>query len=121
MKKIISKFPLFLTGFVGAAAFLMNIGGIGTGSSVDQDINSSGRYLTINNARAETLPQVKDQMVCHAGKILPVLNQNHSTKSLTCMKQSTQKSQGYNNLAEIFAEGWVVIDINNTNIWLLYK
>jgi hypothetical protein len=75
------------------------------------------------NSEAVTLPQseVADQMVCHAGKILTVLNKNYSKKSLTCVKRSTQSTYDYNNLAEIYAEGWIVIDINNANTWVFNK
>ena len=94
-----SKLPILLTGFISAVAFLISFDGIG----------------------AESQPQVKDQMVCHAGKILTVLNKNYSKKSLTCMKRSTQANQDYNNLADIYAEGWIIIDINNANVWLFNK
>jgi len=75
------------------------------------------------NSEAGTLPQseVADQMVCHVGKILTVLNKNYSTRSLTCMKRSTQATHYYNNLADIYAEGWIVVDINNADTWVFNK
>ncbi|MCK5396024.1 MAG: hypothetical protein KAJ32_08535 [Gammaproteobacteria bacterium] len=111
MKNIITKFSLAISGFILGMAWL--IGYSGTSPSIDM----------IKNAEAGTLPQaqISDQMVCHAGKILTVLNKNYSTKSLTCMKRSTQTNHDYNNLAEIYAEGWIVIDINNANTWLFNK
>ena len=69
----------------------------------------------------EQLLKDKDQMVCHIGKILPVLNKNHSNRSMTCLRKSTQTSHNYNNLADVYAEGWSVTDINNANIWILAK
>jgi len=111
MKNIISKFSLVLTGFISGAALLIGSNGDGFGIDV------------VNDAEAETLSQVQvaDQMVCHAGKILTVLNKNYSKKSLTCMKRSTQSTHDYNNLADIYAEGWIVIDINNVNTWVFNK
>ena len=100
MKNIISKLSLVLIGYI------------------------SGVVLSTSfNSEAGTLPQaqVADQMVCHAGKILTVLNKNYSKKSLTCMKRSTQATHEYNNLAEIYAEGWIVVDINNDNTWVFNK
>lgn len=115
MRDLMSKIPLVLSGLIGGVAFLISYDMTGL------DFSNNDEYFLINSAAADQLPKVTDQMVCHAGKILPVLNQHNSTKSLTCMKQSTKKNQGYNNLADIFAEGWVVIDINNSNVWLFYK
>lgn len=107
MKNNISKLFLVLVGYVSGVALLIGFGGM--------DI--------ISNADAETLPQaqVTDQMVCHAGKILTVLNKNYSKKSLTCMKRSTRATHDYNNLADIYAEGWIVVDINNADIWVFNK
>lgn len=77
--------------------------------------------MSFNGISAESSPQVKDQMICHAGKILIVLNKYHSKKSLTCIKRSSQSNHNYNNLADIYSEGWTVIDINNTSIWIFEK
>ena len=103
MKNIISKFPLILVGFISGVVLLISI------DRIDAD--------------AGTLPQaqVTDQMVCHAGKILTVLNKNYSKKSLTCMKRSTRATHNYNNLGDIYAEGWIVVDINNVDTWVFNK
>ncbi|NOR42346.1 MAG: hypothetical protein GQ572_03345 [Gammaproteobacteria bacterium] len=77
--------------------------------------------MSFNGIAAESLPQVKDQMVCHAGKVLTVLNKNYSKKSLTCMKRSTQDTHNYNNLADVYSEGWFVVDINNSDTWVFNK
>lgn len=111
MKDIISKLSLVITGIVSGVALLISSNG--TSISIDM----------INDAEAGTLPQVQvtDQMVCHAGKILTVLNKNYSTRSLTCMKRSTQATHYYDNLADIYAEGWIVVDINNADTWVFNK
>jgi hypothetical protein len=113
MKNIISKFSLVLVGFISGVVLLISFDRIDTGSGID----------VIHNADAGTFPQaqVMDQMVCHAGKILTVLNKNYSKKSLTCMKRSTRTTHDYNNLADIYAEGWFVVDINNVNTWVFNK
>jgi len=111
MKKTVFKFSLVLAGFISGMALL--IGSTGIGFSVD----------IINDVEAGTLPQVqvKDQMVCHVGRILAVLNKNYSSRSLTCVKRSTQATHYYNNLAVIYAEGWIVVDINNADTWVFNK
>ncbi|MFV1985102.1 MAG: hypothetical protein ACC657_16255 [Thiohalomonadales bacterium] len=77
--------------------------------------------ITITEGKAESNPKIKDQMVCYASNTLTLLNKNYSKKSLTCMKRSTQSNYEYNNLAGIYAEGWIITDISNTNVWLFYK
>lgn len=113
MKNIISKFSFVLVGFISGVVLLISFDRIDIGSGIN----------VIHDADAGTLPQtqVSDQMVCHAGKILTVLNKNYSKKSLTCMKRSTRETHDYNNLADIYAEGWIVVDINNVNTWVFNK
>lgn len=113
MKNIISKISLVLAGFISGVVLLISFDRIDTGSGI----------AVIHNVDASTLPQTQatDQMVCHAGKILTVLNKNYSKKSLTCMKRSTLATHDYNNLADIYAEGWIVVDINNVNTWVFNK
>ena len=100
MKNLVSKLQIMLVGSVSGLALLISF------------VSEAG---TLSQAK------VTDQMICHSGKILTVLNKNYSKKSLTCMRRSTQDTYEYNNLAEIYAEGWVVVDINNTNVWVFNK
>ena len=99
MKKFIIKFPRVLASFISVLLLLVSFDG----------------------RSAEPLSKAKDQMVCHAGKVLTVLNKNYSKKSLTCMKRSTQDTHDYNNLADIYSEGWFVIDINDSDTWVFNK
>jgi len=78
-------------------------------------------FINASIGKTESLPKIKDQMVCYASNTLTFLNKNYSKKSITCMKRSTQSNYEYNNLADIYAEGWIVIDVSNTNVWLFKK
>jgi hypothetical protein len=71
--------------------------------------------------KTESNSKIKDQMVCYASNTLTLLNKNYSKKSLTCMTRSTQSNYEYNNLADIYAEGWIIIDVSNNNVWLFNK
>jgi len=111
MKIIMPSLPHLLAGFISGLALLISFGLAEANPTIE----------SIENAGSNPLYQATDQMVCHVGKILTVLNENHSKKSLTCMKRSTRKTHDYNNLADIYAEGWIVVDINNVNTWLFKK
>jgi len=108
-----SKLYLVLIGFISGVSLLVSFGGTRAGSDIS----------IINSAVAQPFQQAQltDQMVCHIGKILTVLNKNYSSKSLTCLKRSSRMNQSYNNLAEVYAEGWIVVDINNSNTWVFNK
>jgi hypothetical protein len=111
MKRVMSSLSHLLVGFISGLALLTSFG-LAEASSTSESIEKVG---------SNPLYRATDQMVCHVGKILTVLNENHSKKSLTCMKRSTRKTHDYNNLADIYAEGWIVVDINNVNTWVFNK
>ena len=111
MTIVMSSLPHLLIGSISGLALLTSFGLAEANSTID----------SIEKAGSNPLYQATDQMVCHVGKILTVLNEHHSKKSLTCMKRSTRKTHDYNNLADIYAEGWIVVDINNVNTWVFNK
>lgn len=111
MPFLTSGFPHKLAELFLGVALMINSGVMWAGTENE----------SMQNAGSVPVDPAKNQMVCHAGKILTVLNEDHSKKSLTCMKRSTGKTYSYNNLADIFAEGWWVVDINNDNTWLFSK
>jgi len=77
--------------------------------------------VSAESANVPLNPEAIDQMVCHTGKILTVLNMHYSKKSITCIRRSTKSTHEYNNLADVYAEGWFVVDINNDNTWVLNR
>ncbi|MCP4878083.1 MAG: hypothetical protein GY896_21725 [Gammaproteobacteria bacterium] len=106
-----SKLPRLLGGVISVLVFV-SCSGLSAASSANESNDKAG---------SNTPPKTADQMVCQAGKILTVLNENYSKKSLTCLQRFTGKTYEYNNLADIYAEGWIVVDINNVNTWVFTK
>lgn len=121
MKNHLSKLSLVLIGFVGGVAFLISCGGGDSANTVLPDI-------PINDADAGALPVINDQMYCVSG-ISPnlivdetyIFNQASSPYAVECMKQSTKVKQQFNNLAEIYAEGWIMVEMGGAAAFLFYK
>ena len=119
MKNQMSKLPLVLIGFIGGIAFLISCGGGSDGTSVS---------LPINDADAGTLPVINDQMFCQGTLPFMLDETNDGTVSrvwLTCMKQSTKVQQKYNSLAGVYAEGWIMVEmevmVGTDGTYLFYK
>lgn len=66
------------------------------------------------NAKGNTtgVPQITDQMICVTGFDGNSVLNEATTNSMICMKQSTKARQIFNNMSEIFAEGWITMSIS---------
>ena len=119
MKNQMSKLSLVLIGFIGGIAFLISCGG---GGSEGTSVSLPG--LPINEADAGALPVINDQMYCTGNPYYMLDETNDSTVStvsgLSCIKQSTKVQQKYNSLAGVYAEGWVMVEIETAQ-YLFYK
>ena len=103
MNDQLSKLSIGLLGFVAGVAFLISCGGGG----------DTGVSLPINDADANA-PQINDQMFCSA-KSLDMVDETSVADTLTCMNQSNKVRQTYKSLAEVYAEGWIMVQIAGTS------
>ena len=106
MKNHLSKLSMLLIGFVGGVAFLISCGSDST-----------------NDVAAADVPVIDDQMFCTSNTF--IVDETSTTDTLFCMKQSTKVKQTINNMSEIYAEGWVLIqladNIAGSSTLLFYK
>ena len=118
MHNRLSNLSIGLLGFVAGVAFLVSCGGG----------DSTGVSLPINNANAN-VPQITDQMICYTeAGINWAIDETYvaNPAGLPCMKQSTKVKQVFNNLSEVYAEGWVMVQASgfsasNVGAFLFYK
>lgn len=104
MKNQLSKLSMILIGFIGGLAFLISCGDDST-----------------NDATAADVPVIDDQMFCSSNAF--IVDETSTTDTLFCMKQSTKVQQRYKSLAGIYAEGWIMVDmqLSTGSIFLFYK
>ena len=104
MKNHLSGLSMILIGFVGGVAFLI---------SCDSDSN--------NDVAAADVPVINDQMFCTSDTF--ILDQTSATDTLFCMKQSTKVQQRYKSLAGVYAEDWIMVDmqLSTGSMYLFYK
>jgi hypothetical protein len=104
MKNHLSGLSLILIGFVGGVAFLI---------SCDSDSN--------NDVAAADVPVINDQMFCTSDTF--IVDQTSTTDTLFCMKQSTKVQQRYKSLAGVYAEDWIMVDmqLSTGSMYLFYK
>jgi hypothetical protein len=104
MKKQLSNLHMILIGFIGGLAFLISCGEDST-----------------NDAAAADVPDINDQMFCSSNAF--VVDETSTTDTLYCMKQSTKVQQRYKSLAGIYAEGWIMVDmqLSTGSMFLFYK
>ncbi len=104
MKNYLSRLPMILIGFVGGVAFLI---------SCDSD--------STNDVAAADVPVINDQMFCTSDTF--IVDQTSTTDTLFCMKQSTKVQQRYKSLAGVYAEGWIMVDmqLSTGSMYLFYK
>ena len=96
---------MIIVGFIAGIAFLISCDGDST-----------------NDADAADVPAITDQMVCSSNTF--ILDETSTTDTLFCMKQSTKVQQRYKSLAGIYAEDWVMIDMqlsSTGSMYLFYK
>ena len=95
---------MIVIGFIGGVTFLI---------SCDND--------SANDAVAADLPVIDDQMLCTSNNF--ILDETSTTDTLFCMKQSTKVQQRYKSLAGIYAEDWVMVDmqLGTGSMFLFYK
>jgi len=106
MTNQLSKISSALLGFVAGVAFLISCGG--------------GDSLTINDAVAD-VPVINDQMFCTSNAF--IVDETSNSDTLFCMKQSTKVQQRYKSLAGIYAEDWIMVDmqLSTGSMFLFYK
>ncbi len=104
MKNHLSGLSLIVIGFVGGVAFLI---------SCDSDSN--------NDVAAADVPVINDQMFCTSDTF--IVDQTSTTDTLFCMKQSTKVQQRYKSLAGVYAEDWIMVDmqLSTGSMYLFYK
>jgi len=104
MKNQLSNLSMILIGFIGGVAFLISCGEDST-----------------NDANAADVPDINDQMFCSSNAF--VVDETSTTDTLYCMKQSTKVQQRYKSLAGIYAEGWIMVDmqLSTGSMFLFYK
>lgn len=104
MKNHLSGLSLIVIGFVGGVAFLI---------SCDSDSN--------NEVAAADVPVINDQMFCTSDTF--IVDQTSTTDTLFCMKQSTKVQQRYKSLAGVYAEDWIMVDmqLSTGSMYLFYK
>jgi len=102
MKNQLSKLSMILIGFISGVAFLISCGG----------------DRTINDADAGALPDISDQMLCIGNTSL--IDEN-SVSTMSCMKQSTKVKEVFDNLAGIYAEDWILVEMQSNGMFLFYK
>jgi len=104
MKNQLSNLSMILIGFIGGIAFLISCGEDST-----------------NDANAADVPDINDQMFCSSNAF--IVDQTSTTDTLYCMKQSTKVQQRYKSLAGIYAEGWIMVDmqLSTGSMFLFYK
>jgi len=79
-------------------------------------------FVNMVSAAESSVQSSEDQMVCHVTKINHAMDSAYTSKNVfKCVKRSSRRTHGYNNLAEIYSEGWSVVSINNDNLWLLSR
>lgn len=106
MKKQLSRLSIALLGFVGGVAFLINCGG------------DSGAVV---NTAAADVPVINDQMFCTSNAF--IVDETSATDTLFCMKQSTKVQQRFKSLAGVYAEDWIMVDmqLSTGSMFLFYK
>jgi len=72
--------------------------------SLPLEINAQGKHSSV--------PQLTDQMICVTGFDGGSVLNEVTTSSMICMKQSTKVRQIFNNMSEVFSEGWVTMSIS---------
>ena len=104
MNNHLSGLSLIVIGFVGGVAFLI---------SCDSD--------STNDVAAADVPVINDQMFCTSDTF--IVDQTSTTDTLFCMKQSTKVQQRYKSLAGVYAEDWIMVDmqLSNGSMFLFYK
>ena len=104
MKNQPSKLSMILFGFIGGLAFLISC-----------DNGST------NDAVAADVPVIDDQMFCSSSSF--IVDETSAVDTLFCMKQSTKVQQRYKSLAGIYAEGWIMVDmqLSTGSMFLFYK
>ena len=105
MNNIQSKLSFVFLGFVAGVAFLVSCGGDG---------------LPVNDAVAD-VPVINDQMYCTSNSF--IVDETSNTDTLFCMKQSTKVQQRYKSLAGVYAEDWIMVDmqLSTGSMFLFYK
>lgn len=95
-----------LLGFVAGLIFLISCG--------------SDESVTINSASAD-VPVINDQMFCTSNAF--IVDEKSTIDTLFCMKQSTKVQQRYKSLAGIYAEDWIMVDMQlaTGSMYLFYK
>ena len=104
MKNQISKLSMILIGFIGGVAFLISCGSDST-----------------NDVAAADVPVIDDQMYCTSNAF--IVDETSTTDTLFCMKQSTKVQQRYKSLAGVYAEDWIMVDmqLSTGSMYLFYK
>lgn len=105
MKNQLSKLSLAFIGFVAGVAFLISCGNDST-----------------NDASAADVPVIDDQMYCTANEF--IADQTSNADTLFCMKESTKVQQRYKSLAGVYAEDWIMVDMQLSgtgSMYLFYK